>query len=63
MKNNIPITDISKLLQSTYVMWELATRTNDYLKYGIQNTKDIFRLSQPYSFNYAEKKIRKLKIF
>ena len=27
-----------------------------------KNTKDIFRLSQPYSFNYAEKKIRKFAL-
>ena len=54
-----PIIDISKLLQSTYIMWELATKTNDYLEYGIKNTNGIFMLTQPYYFNYAEKKIRK----
>ena len=54
-----PIIDISKLLQSTYIMWELATKTNDYLEYGIKNTNGIFMITQPYYFNYAEKKIRK----
>ena len=54
-----PIIDISKLLQSTYVMWELATNTNDYLEYGLKNTDGIFTLPQPIYFNYAEKKIRK----
>ena len=57
-----PIIDISKLLQSSYVMWELATKTNDYLEYGIKNTKGVFRLPQPYNFKYAEKKIRKLAL-
>ena len=55
-----PITDISKLLQSTYVMWELATQNNDYLKYGIKKTNGIFKLPQPHYFNYAEVMIRKL---
>ena len=54
------IIDISKLLQSSCVMWELATKTNDYLEFGIRNTKGVFRLPQPSNFYYAEKEIRKL---
>ena len=57
-----PIIDISKLLQSSYVMWELATKTKDYLEYGINNTKGVFRLPQPSNFYYAEQEIRKLAL-
>ena len=43
-------------------MWELATKTKDYLENGIKNTKGVFRLPQPSNFYYAEQEIRKLAL-